>query len=984
MGDAQVELAKPEGSGGAAKRRRRWPWITALAVVGLLVALRVALPTIVERGAAYGSRYWLGLPVRIDNADFSLLDGRIVLEGVGVGATPDGIEPGAAALEPPTIDAATALLHLDRIALQLSWRELMRGSVHLSELTLEGPSVRVLREEDGNIDPLRHARPVAPAVAEEPAAVEEEPSEPWPVVIDTFALHTPNVLVVDPPSGENLLEFSLESFSLDHVTAKGGDFALGGVGIEGPVLRVRRDLVLARPVAPGAAANTKPAVVVVLSAPGEASVPATAAVAPASPEVPPSVVAIPASPEPSPSVAAIPPPVADPSVATVDPSATKAAAAPTSGEAVAPAASATAPPPAAAPGYRIEKIDIARATFTWVTDAGPLDVAIGLHASGITADQGERFPLDLQLDIAKGHVGLVGEVGILPPSYKGKFSWSGLPFPPLLLASLPELAAWLRSADSTGELMVEADVAGQSGPPSLRLSGRTTVETLAIADPGQKEFALGFKQLEVVMREVVVPLPEEGKPARTTVADLEVVRLLEPKIRYTHPSPALNAILGIPAPSTAPAAPGTGAAKGNPDTAKNEATNSKVAGAKQADKGSAVQPSNAAADPTATVAAPPPPVDVSIGLLELSAGDLEVTDTTVQPSATSFVHELFATAKKVHFPDPSAESISVRAILPKASALTVDGHLAAGNVGEFNLTLQKLDLPVFNSYALAAGASLEAGQASLKTKVKLKGAIIQVDNDLVLRKLGVSMRDPSSFERSFGMPIDLALALLRDPSGNISLKIPVRVDEKGTTVSMGAIIASALKQALLGAVTAPLKMLGAVFGGDDEEEGGGFAIAPIGSVAGSADLASDASARIEGLSRLLADRPTMGLLLRGRTGPQDVPLVAEQMLVERVAAGDGLPDLDDAGFLARRRVSQALERKGKGAPTKLEGEDQVLYDRYIASMQVPAARLDALARQRAEKALALLLGKGVAATRVTVGDREAEGEAAVVLSFRGL
>ena len=202
---------------------------------------------------------------------------------------------------------------------------------------------------------------------------------------------------------------------------------------------------------------------------------------------------------------------------------------------------------------------------------------------------------------------------------------------------------------------------------------------------------------------------------------------------------------------------------------------------------------------------------------------------------------------------------------------------------------------------------------------------------------------------------------------------------------MGAIIASALKQALLGAVTAPLKMLGAVFGGgDDEEGGGGFAIAPIRSVAGSADLASDASARIDGLAKLLADRPTMGLLLRGRTGPEDVPLVAEQMLVERVAAGDGLPDLDDAGFLARRRVSQAFERKGKGGKTKLEGEDQALYDRYVASVEVPAARLDALAKQRADKARTLLLEKGVAATRVTVGDREAEGESAVVLSFRGL
>ncbi|MFN2427568.1 MAG: hypothetical protein ABR587_14090, partial [Candidatus Binatia bacterium] len=91
----------------------------------------------------------------------------------------------------------------------------------------------------------------------------------------------------------------------------------------------------------------------------------------------------------------------------------------------------------------IERVDIARATFTWVTLKGPLDVALTLKASNITADEGERFPIDLQLEIAKGRIGITGDVGILPPSYIGKLSWSGLPFPPLLLASLPEFAEWL-------------------------------------------------------------------------------------------------------------------------------------------------------------------------------------------------------------------------------------------------------------------------------------------------------------------------------------------------------------------------------------------------------------------------------------------------------------------------------------------------------------------------------------------------------------
>ncbi|MFN2427567.1 MAG: DUF748 domain-containing protein, partial [Candidatus Binatia bacterium] len=532
-----------------------------------------------------------------------------------------------------------------------------------------------------------------------------------------------------------------------------------------------------------------------------------------------------------------------------------------------------------------------------------------------------------------------------------------------------------------------------------RMSGRTSIEALAISDPGEKEIAVGWQKLEVVMKEVLVPLPEAGKPARTTVANFELVRLGQPNIRYTHPSPALNALLGIPgavppadanaeATTDKPAPPATGAAA---KTASAKADPAKGAATKK--EPAAGTPAAASPGKEATTNAPPAdapaPVDVTIALLELVAGDFEVTDTTVAPPVVSSARDLHLSARSVHFPDPSASAVKLRAVLPKDSALTVEGDLRPGNNGDFTVSLQKLDLPMFSPYASGAGASLDTGQASVKTRVKLRGATMQLDNDLVLRKFGVSLRDPSSFDRSFGMPIDLALALLRDPAGDIKLTIPVKFDEKGAQVSMGTVIASALRAALLGAVTAPLKLLGAAFGGGGGSEGGApnLSIAPVRSAAGGAELAEDAASRADGLAKLLAQRPAMGLVLRGRTGPEDRPLVAEQMLIERIKAGDGLPDLEGAGFFARRRISEALLARDKAAAPKkkadpLSSEDQVLYDRYVAGVDVPAARLDALAKLRAEKFRDLLVARTVAAKRLSVGDREAEGEPAVVIGLR--
>jgi hypothetical protein len=322
--------------------------------------------------------------------------------------------------------------------------------------------------------------------------------------------------------------------------------------------------------------------------------------------------------------------------------------------------------------------------------------------------------------------------------------------------------------------------------------------------------------------------------------------------------------------------------------------------------------------------------------------------------------------------------------LPTASKLTIEGSLKPGNTGDFTVSLQELDLPTFSPYSMnMAGVSFEAGQVSLQTKLQTHGATMQVDNDIVIKKLGVSLRDPQSFQKEFGMPIDLVVALLSDPAGDIKLKIPVRMDEKGITVAAGSVIASALRAAILGAVTSPLKLIGAGLGGKAGAAGGGgtLSIAPLKSPPGSAELAPDAPARIDGFVKLLAQRPNMGLMLRGRTSVEDRPLVAEQILVERVQGGQGLPDLAGAGLFERRRISHVLSQRAKGKNVAVADKDRALFDRYIATVEIPEERLDTLAKSRAEKAKEMLAAKGVNPKNITLGNRETVGEAGVVISF---
>src|SRR4029453_10026700 len=72
----------------------------------------------------------------------------------------------------------------------------------------------------------------------------------------------------------------------------------------------------------------------------------------------------------------------------------------------------------------------------------------------------------------------------------------------------------------------------------------------------------------------------------------------------------------------------------------------------------------------------------------------------------------------------------------------------------------------------------------------------------------------SLFKEQFGIPITMALALLRDLQGDIRLDIPVEGDEQGIHIGYMTIIAGALRRALVNALASPLKLVGAIFSGD--------------------------------------------------------------------------------------------------------------------------------------------------------------------------
>ena len=284
-------------------------------------------------------------------------------------------------------------------------------------------------------------------------------------------------------------------------------------------------------------------------------------------------------------------------------------------------------------------------------------------------------------------------------------------------------------------------------------------------------------------------------------------------------------------------------------------------------------------------------------------GDLRYVDRAV--GYRGQVRDLDVMLEGVRWPSLALESARLTARPPKGKGLSLSGSLA-GKSGSLDLELTQLALPPLNAYSEPAGYRLSSGNVSLRTKAgleRVRASRRAIPSSSISSMWMRSTRTASAHSSGCHSTSCWPCCAIRPRRSRSQCRSRSRSRGGTTTIGLRSIVQSSLRQALVGAATSPLKMGG--FALSTLGVGGG-ASEPLASVPGDAALAAREDDRIVATVALLASRPGLGLELRGQSGPEDVPHLAEEILIKRLAAGGDLPDVEDAGLLARRRVAGAL------------------------------------------------------------------------------
>jgi len=516
--------------------------------------------------------------------------------------------------------------------------------------------------------------------------------------------------------------------------------------------------------------------------------------------------------------------------------------------------------------------------------AQSLDVGAQLGARDLRGEGEQPVPLQLALTINDGSVSADGNLRLTPPGFDGRVRIERLP----LLEPVAATAALPTNLLQSGELSADLTLAAGSlapRPGDVEVGGKLSLTEPAIAAANPNEFAVTARSIDMSIKQVRVPrvlaaerVSAAPEPITVDVAELHVAAL---RAQLT------NTPEGLVVPEL----------------------------------GSRLQGSETAAlPPSAPAPAAAPIVQVSVGSLRITDGQVGVTDRSVTPFYVGELSPLQVDFRSLRWPELAIDRILVDATTAEKGTIKVTGSLRPSG-SELQVSGREVALPQFNPYATKFSPfSVSRGSASVSTKASFDKGRYQAYSSVTLHDLGLGGQSGESlFQQQFGIPLPLALALLRDIHGNIVLDLPIEVDEQGARAGLSTTIGGALRRAIVNALASPLKLFGAVVEGGKVQ-----AVAPpaIAFRVGRDQLAPGSDKEIQRLGTFVSSRPGISLTLATAPSTSDARWIREQALREEMEGSkgflSGLRHLGERG--TRDRIRAALEARGGGEAGELESE----------------------------------------------------------------
>ncbi|MYN27315.1 DUF748 domain-containing protein [Duganella levis] len=225
-------------------------------------------------------------------------------------------------------------------------------------------------------------------------------------------------------------------------------------------------------------------------------------------------------------------------------------------------------------------------------------------------------------------------------------------------------------------------------------------------------------------------------------------------------------------------------------------------------------PAAAAAPVVAATPAASEPFPIRIRRVRLQDAKLDFTDLSLRPQFGAHIYELNGIITGLSSKRDARSQIELDGRVDDYGQARVRGQLnpfvPADNT-DLNVIFKNIDMVAASPYSMKfAGYKIAQGKISLDLQYKVRNGQLDGNNQVVLDNLTLGERIDSP--DALKLPLELALAILKDSNGRIDLGIPVAGNMNDPSFSYGAVVWKALGNIMTKVVTSPFRALGNLFG----------------------------------------------------------------------------------------------------------------------------------------------------------------------------
>ena len=270
------------------------------------------------------------------------------------------------------------------------------------------------------------------------------------------------------------------------------------------------------------------------------------------------------------------------------------------------------------------------------------------------------------------------------------------------------------------------------------------------------------------------------------------------------------------------------------------------------------------------------PLGIHIGGIAINDGSANFADFSLTPNFATAVQQLNGQIGTIVSRQAKPATVDVKGKVDRYAPVTIKGAVNPFDPMaslDIATSFKRVELTTLTPYSgKFAGYRIRKGRLNLDLHYLITKGQLKAENKVVVEQLQLGEKVDSP--DAVSLPLKLAIALLKDVDGKISIELPVTGDLNNPQFSVMPIVWQTLRNLIVKAAAAPFKMIGGLISGGGSEDLGTVSFAP-----GSSDLSKDAEGSLVKLSQALKERPALRLEIEGTAAASsDGPLIAEQRL----------------------------------------------------------------------------------------------------------